>query len=138
MKLPDNDKGTKTDLAQYRLSCAERDLRDAELLLSHEAFDSAVNRAYYAVFHAINAIHSLDGHGYKRHKDAIGNFNKNYVHTGIFPKEYGRLVVLAETMRRNSDYEDYYTTTKDEAVKQFHFAKEFFHAVKQYCEERYE
>ena len=37
------------------------------------------NRAYYAIFHAINAIHALDGNGYKRHKDTIVNFNKRYV-----------------------------------------------------------
>lgn len=47
-------------------------------------------RAYYAIFHAISAIHVLDGNSYKRHKDAIGNFNKNYVKTGIFPKDYNK------------------------------------------------
>ena len=42
------------------------------------------NRAYYAIFHAINAIHAVDGNGYKRHKDTIANFNKQYVETEIF------------------------------------------------------
>ena len=40
---------------------------------------SANNRAYYAVFHAINAVHALYGNAYKRHKDVIGNFNKDFV-----------------------------------------------------------
>lgn len=31
----------------------------------------ANNRAYYAIYHAISAIHALEGKSYKRHKDAI-------------------------------------------------------------------
>ena len=40
-----------------------------------------LNRAYYAIFHA---IHALDGNGYKLHKDIIANFDKQYVETKIF------------------------------------------------------
>lgn len=54
------------------------------------------NRAYYAVFYAINAIHAINGKAYKRHKDAIANFNKEYVKTEIFPREMGRKIGEAE------------------------------------------
>ena len=54
---------------------------------------AANNRAYYAIYHAICAIQALDKVAYKRHKEVIANFNKNYVKTEIFPRkpEYSKL-----------------------------------------------
>ena len=46
-------------------------MKSAKILLEAEKYKSANNRAYYAVFHAINAIHALDGKVYKRHRDVI-------------------------------------------------------------------
>lgn len=67
---------SKEELARYRLETARSDLRDAELLLKNESYRSANNRAYYAIFHAVSAVHALNGKSYKRHKDALGNFNR--------------------------------------------------------------
>lgn len=58
--------------------------------MSIDDYKGANNRAYYAIFHAINAVHATSGKAYKRHKDAIANFNKDYVKTEIFPREIGR------------------------------------------------
>lgn len=55
-----------------------------------EEYKSANNRSYYAIFQAVNAVHALNGDAFKRHKDAIGNFNKNYVKTEIFSSEIGK------------------------------------------------
>ena len=100
--------GTRLDYAKYRLACAKEYLQDAETLLDGERFKSANNRAYYAIFHAVNAVHSLCGEGYKRHREALGNFNKNFVHTGIFPKEIGHELKHAEKIRSDSDYDIFY------------------------------
>ena len=80
-----------------------------------DEYRGANNRAYYAIFHAINAIHALDGNGYKRYKDAIANFNKQYVKTEIFPREIGRKISKAEEIRHASDYDDFYIASKSEA-----------------------
>ena len=82
--------GTKEDLAKYRLDTAKTDLKSAKLLLENEDYKGANNRAYYAIYHAVSAVHALDGKSYKRHKDALGNFNKDYVRTEVFPKDMGR------------------------------------------------
>ena len=41
-------------------------------------------------------MHALDGNAYKRHKDALANFNKNYVKTEIFPRKLGKKIVESE------------------------------------------
>lgn len=128
--------GTREDLVRYRIITAKEDLKSAEILLTADEYRGANNRAYYAIFHAVNAIHALDGNGYKRHKDAIANFNKQYVKTEIFPREIGRKISKAEEIRHASDYDDFYIASKSEADNLISIADEFIHLVEAYVNER--
>lgn len=67
--------GTREDLVRYRIETAKNDLNSANLLMNANEFRGANNRAYYAIYHAISAVHALEGKAYKRHKDALP---KNY------------------------------------------------------------
>lgn len=117
MEQPNQSMGTRKDLVLYRIQTAKSDLNAARILFDAEEYRGANNRAYYAVFHAINAVHALKGNGYKRHKDAIGNFNKNYVKTKIFPRELGRKVSEVEEIRHASDYDDFYLASREETER---------------------
>lgn len=125
-------KGTKEELAVYRIQTAKSDLNSARILLEAEEYKGANNRAYYAIFHAISAIHALNGKAYKRHKDAISNFNKDYVKTEIFPKEIGRKIGEAEEIRHASDYDDFYMASREETERQTAIADEFIQLVEKY------
>lgn len=125
--------GTGEDLALYRIDTAKEDLKSAKILRDASCFKGANNRAYYAIFHAINAIHALNGVAYKKHKDAIANFNKEYVKTEIFPKEIGRKIASVEEIRHASDYDDFYIATRDEVDEQISIAEEFIKMVEVYC-----
>ncbi len=136
MELHKEDIGTRKDLALYRIQTAKDNLRSARILLNAEEYKSANNRAYYAIFHAINAVHAISGKAYKRHKDAIANFNKEYVKNEIFPREIGRKINEAEEIRHASDYDDFYIANKDESERQVIVAEEFIALVEQYCAEK--
>lgn len=110
--------GTRKDLVSYRIETAKSDLKSAKILLNAGEYKGANNRAYYAIFHAINAVHALDGRAFKRHKDAIANFNKDYVKTEIFPREVDRKIGEAEEIRHASDYDDFYIASKEETERQ--------------------
>lgn len=125
--------GTRKDLVLHRIQTAKSDLNAARILLNAEEYKGANNRAYYAVFHAINAVHALKGNGYKRHKDAIGNFNKDYVKTEIFPREIGRKVSEVEEIRHASDYDDFYIASREETERQIAVTNEFLQLVEKYC-----
>ena len=86
------DTGSYMDIARYRLKTAEEDLDVAKKLFQDNSIRIANNRAYYAIYHAVSAVHALDKKAYKRHKDAISNFNKDYIRTEIFAKEFGRRI----------------------------------------------
>ena len=72
------ERGNIGDLVRYRIETAKSDLLSANILLKEGEYRGANNRAYYAVYHAISAVHALDGKSYKRHKDILANFNKDY------------------------------------------------------------
>lgn len=136
MGQPKDDVGTQKDLCLYSIQAAKENLKSARILLDADEYKGANNRAYYAVFNAINAVHALDGNAYKRHKDVIGNFNKNYVKTEIFPRELGRKIGEAEEIRHASDYDDFYIASREETERQIAVADEFIERIEKYCEEQ--
>ena len=131
-----DETGTKKDLVLYRIQSAKSDLKSAKILLDAEEYKAANNRAYYAIFHAINAVHALNEKAYKRHKDAVANFNKDYVKTEIFPREICRKIGEAEEIRHASDYDDFYIASKEESERQVAVAAEFIQMVEKYCTEK--
>ncbi len=133
-----NEEGTIYDLCLYRIDISKQDLASARLLFDNDDYRGANNRAYYAIFHAINAVHSLDGRSFKRHKDAISNFNKQYVKTSVFERSLGRKISDAEEIRHASDYDEFYIATREDAEKQIASAEELIGVVEEYCKKRIE
>ena len=137
MKQPE-EKGTQRDLVLYRIETSKSDIKAAEILLNAREFRGANNRAYYGIYHAVSAIHALDGNAYKRHKDALANFNKNYVKTEIFPRKLGKRIGESEEIRHASDYDDFYIATREEAEEQIQTAKELVKLVEEYVRQRWD
>ena len=70
---------------------------------------------------------------FRRHKEVIGNFNKEYVRAEIFPRQLGRRSGQAEEIRHASDYDDFYIASKEEAARQIETAKLLIQLVEDYC-----
>lgn len=130
------DEGSSADLARHRINTAIEDLQAAECLLRENQYRASNNRAYYAIYRAINAVHALNHKAYRRHKDAIGNFNRDYIHTEIFPKGFGRRIALAEEIRHASDYDDFYVASKTEAQEMIETARELIDLVRNYIDNK--
>lgn len=136
MQLDLNDEGGAKELAEYRLQVAKEDLAAAKEDLKDNYLRSANNRAYYAIFRAISACLALEFKAYKQHAQVIGNFNKDFVHTGIFPKEISRKISRAQEVRHASDYDDFYVVSIDDAKEQIATAEEVVTMVEKYLHEK--
>ena len=123
-------------LSLHRLEQAKEDLESAKLLYEKEYYKSANNRAYYAIFHSMRAILALEGVDFKRHKDVQAYFNKNYVNAEIFPREMGRKIAIASTIREDSDYDDEFIANKDKTLNQIQTAEELIKLVQEYVNEK--
>ena len=123
MKQPDFlNVGTKMDVVRYRLNVAREDLDTANLTFEAGQYRAANNRACYSIFHTICAVLAKEGIAFKRHKDTLSYFNKNYVQPEIFPRELGRRIVKAEEIRHASDYDTFYIASKEITSQQIETA----------------
>lgn len=132
----ENQEGNFKDIAKYKVEQSKDDLESAELLFAAGKYKAANNRAYYACFHAIGAVLSLEPTSFKRHKDSLAYFNKNYVHTEVFPKEWGRKIAKMEIIRHKSDYDDFYIASSEEASEQIDITRIIVKIIEQYVKEK--
>jgi len=129
-----DDFGGAKELAVYRLTVAREDLEVAKENFQSGHYRASNNRAYYAVFRAISACLALKFKSFKQHSQVIGNFNKDFVHTGIFPKDISRKISQLQEVRHASDYDDFYLISKEDALMQVDVAEEIVTLIGQYFE----
>lgn len=95
-------------------------------------YSSAVNRAYYAIFHALRAVTALDGFDSGKHSGVIAYFNRNYVKNGIFNRRISKNIDMSFRLREKTDYQDFVMISRDMAEEQINKAKEVLLEVKPY------
>lgn len=124
------------ELSKHRLEQAKEDLKASKLLYDTKLFKSANNRAYYSIFHSMKAILALEPIDFKRHKDVIAYFNKNYIHTEIFPKNMGRRISDASRIREDSDYDDEFIVKPEDTLAQIETAEEMIKVTEEYINKK--
>ncbi len=135
LDLPEH--GTQEDLMRERFRMACQYISDAQCEMQRESYNTAVNRAYYALFKTISALQALDGLAFRSHGQAIGAFNREYIHhVACFPPAYGTQLHDIMQLRHTSDYDDFIVPTEKQTQDAICFAIEFYFSVKEYCEKR--
>jgi hypothetical protein len=124
------------ELSRYRFTCCQEALEDAQIMLNAGRYKNALTRFYYAVFHAIRAVNTLQGFDSSKHSGVIAYFNQNYVKTGIFPKEASKLIKLASEKRENADYLDFFIASKEDAEAQIENACIFKAWIEKFLQEQ--
>ena len=99
----------KLALINYRLDRARESLKAAHLMFENALYIPAINRIYYSMFYAVQALLILRESTFSKHGQVKGFFNREFVKTGIFPKEFGRLFNAAFEYRQKFDYVDLIT-----------------------------
>ncbi|MDY5030319.1 MAG: HEPN domain-containing protein [Blautia sp.] len=122
------------ELSIYRVEQAEESLKASENCFENGFYKDSINRSYYSAFYAIKAVLALGTIDFKRHKDVIAYFNKEYVATEIFTKELGRRLGTLKQLREKSDYDDFYIASKENAMEQIETAEIVLQSIKEYIE----
>ena len=126
------------DLCMYRMKSALESLEVTMVCIEGKHYKDAINRSYYASFYAIKAVLALEGTDFKRHKDVVAYFNKNFVATEIFEKKIGRFLANLQQTRETSDYDDFFIASKEDAETQYSNAKNIIEAVEKYLKDKFE
>lgn len=127
------------DLSKYRLDRAREDLKASKIDLENRQYAASMNRSYYAVFHAIRAVNSLEGFDSRKHAGVISYFNQAFLKTGRIHdgRKMSEIIKDARRFREKSDYEDFFIAARDDAEEQLQNAVLFVHIISSYLEEIY-
>ena len=96
----------RKEYAKYRIESAHKTFEAAEVLAENEFWNSAVNRLYYSLFYAVNALLVINEIQTKSHSATKTQFSLYFVKTGKFDKKYGKLLSQLFDWRQKGDYEN--------------------------------
>jgi len=122
----------QNDYINDRLQRASDTLNDAKLLAENDRWNSSINRLYYASFYAVSALlyyHSIET---KTHKGVRIKFMSEFIKTGLFDKDFGKLYSDLFDWRQEGDYSDFVTFDKDLTIPLIIKSEEFLSMIKNY------
>jgi uncharacterized protein (UPF0332 family) len=122
-------------LFTFRLKEAEETLGEAaEMLKGTFSARAIVNRAYYAMFYALQALFIKTGHRIKtsKHMGVISAFDKEFVLTGQIDKRHSAVLHSTFNLRLAGDYRDLIQIPREKAEQAVKNAREFLAAIKDF------
>lgn len=98
-------------------------------------YRTALNRSYYAIFHAMRAANILEGYDSSKHSGVIAFFNKTFLKENRMERSLSQIIKDSSYLREKSDYDDFYIASKTEAELQLKNALSFVDAVESYLKQ---
>lgn len=119
------------DLAKYRLERAKNTLSDAKKYIKDATLESTVNRIYYAMYYAVNALLIIKGLSSSKHYGILSFFNKEFVNKGIVEKQLGEFYSDMFKRRQKGDYKDFVKFEKTDVEEWLKKAEEFINKIEE-------
>jgi len=116
MKTADELFAPRDEVALY-VEHAQQMLQVADHNLADGFYGSAINRAYYAIFYAANALLATKGLSRSKHSAVIATFRQHFVKPGVIEDEYSDIYGRVMDDRHKADY-DIVESTVDPARAQ--------------------
>ena len=124
------------DSIRALLQKVEQALDDAEYLVDDERAEAAVNRAYYAAYHAARAALLTEGEAPNTHAGVLSRFSYHFIRTGRISEDVGRVLARAETDRNRADYDAFSTFDPETAEDLVADVRQFTAAVRTLIDEQ--
>ena len=84
---------------------AKDSLEVAKQLHKQNHYNDAASKAYYAVFHSLQAASLTKGLSFSKHSAVMSAFNKEFIYGGVFAKNFYDKIVRLFHDRQIGDYE---------------------------------
>jgi uncharacterized protein (UPF0332 family) len=119
----------KNEYVIYRIETARKTFVAAELLAKNGFWNSAVNRLYYSLFYAVNALLVLNDIKPKSHSSSKSQFSLHFIKTGKLSKKYGRLFSELFDWRQKGDYDNIFDYDEQTVRHLFPQVKEMIEVI---------
>lgn len=117
------------ELIKYRLERAKETHTDAKKYYESTSLVSTVNRIYYAMFYAANALLALKGFSSSKHIGVRSIFNREFVKKGLIDKKMGKFYSDMFDNRQVGDYKDFVTFDEKEVGQWLDDSNDFIEAI---------
>ena len=121
-------------LVDHRLQKAEDALRAAQYMYEQSMLIFAMNRIYYSMYYAVQALLAIKGKSFSKHGQVKGYFNREFVKSGKLPKELGRLYNKAFEYRQKFDYVDFVAPEEKMVAEYITKAEDFCNRIRNFIE----
>jgi len=117
------------DLAKYRLKKARNTLSDGKKYITDATMESTVNRIYYAMFYAVNALLITKGLSSPKHTGVLAFFNKEIINKGLIEKQWGEFYSDMFKRRQKGDYKDFVEFEKQDVEEWLEKSEKFINKI---------
>ena len=124
----------RKEVALY-IENAKEALRAAQLNLDNDFYTTAVNRAYYAIFYAANALLATKKLARSKHSGVLAAFRQYFIKTRILASELSEIYGQVMDDRQEGDYEIITATSKEDAEIDILQARNFVDEVSAWLQE---
>lgn len=94
----------RLEYVKFRMESAFQTYDAAKSLFKNEFWNSSINRLYYAIFYAVNALLVLNNIQTKTHSSVKSQFSLHFIKTKKLEKKYGQLLNILFDLRQKGDY----------------------------------
>lgn len=120
---------------EYQKSLLEKSkqsIHAARILLDSQLYDSAVSRAYYAMFYLAQIFLLEKELTYSKHYAVISAFGQYFVKTGLVPEEFHKFLIKGQDKRITSDYSISDSISSSDALEIIEQAEKFYQYTEEY------
>jgi uncharacterized protein (UPF0332 family) len=122
------------ELCRYRLKQANEALEEALLLQNAGRCRGAINRAYYAMFYAIQVLVIQNKVRVSKHSGLISYFDREFVKSGLFDKKFSKWLHRLFDLRQDADYGDMFDPSEEQCRQAVERAGEFVGRIRDHFE----
>jgi uncharacterized protein (UPF0332 family) len=122
------------ELCQYRLRQADEAIEEARILQAAGRHRGAINRAYYAMFYAIQVLIVQNKVKLSKHSGVISYFDREFVKPGIIDKKFSNWLHRLFDLRQDADYGDMFEPSAEQCLEAVEQANEFVQRIRDYFE----
>jgi uncharacterized protein (UPF0332 family) len=119
------------DYITYRIQKAKDTIREVEIHIQNEFWNTAITRMYYACFYAVNALmikHNIETSSHAGVRQKLG---QEFVKTGIIDKKLAKHYTDLFEKRHKSDYNDFFDYDELTVKRLFPLSLEFIRKIEE-------
>lgn len=122
----------KAEAIKIQLNRAKELLAEIPVHISHDFFNTALNRLYYACFYGARALTISIDLVPKTHTGILKIIHLHFVKSEILDESFSILLARLLQLRSKADYDGSFTTSKSEVESLYEAGKEFIRFIEIY------